>query len=92
VTGAADLTAREREVVGLIAAGLSNDEISRRLYVSRSTVKTHSARAMMKLGARDRAQLVVLAYQAGLAEALSVVGEHGVGAEQFRREVPGQRL
>jgi DNA-binding NarL/FixJ family response regulator len=66
VPGLGDLTDREREVLTLIAAGLSNDEIARRIYVSPSTVKTHAARAMMKLGARDRAQLVVLAYEAGL--------------------------
>ena len=60
------LTAREREVVTLIASGLSNEEISRKIYVSPSTVKTHAARAMTKLGARDRAQLVVFAYQTGL--------------------------
>jgi DNA-binding NarL/FixJ family response regulator len=59
-----ELTAREREVV---AAGLSNDDIARRLYVSQSTVKTHVARAMIKLAARDRAQLVVAAYESGLA-------------------------
>jgi DNA-binding NarL/FixJ family response regulator len=53
-------------VVSLIAVGLSNEEISRKTYVSPSTVKTHAARAMTKLGARDRAQLVVFAYQAGL--------------------------
>jgi DNA-binding NarL/FixJ family response regulator len=64
--GQEDLTPREREVVGLIASGLSNDEISREIYVSPSTVKTHAGRAMTKLGARDRAQLVVFAYQAGL--------------------------
>jgi DNA-binding NarL/FixJ family response regulator len=66
VPGLADLTDREREVLALIAAGLSNDEIAQRIYVSPSTVKTHAARAMMKLGARDRAQLVVFAYEAGL--------------------------
>jgi hypothetical protein len=48
------------------AAGLSNEEIAGQIYVSPSTVKTHAARAMMKLGARDRAQLVVFAYEAGL--------------------------
>ena len=64
--GLDELTPREREVVALIATGLSNDEISRKIYVSPSTVKTHAARAMTKLGARDRAQLVVFAYQTGL--------------------------
>jgi DNA-binding NarL/FixJ family response regulator len=64
--GLLELTPREREVVALIASGLSNEEISRKIYVSQSTVKTHAARAMTKLGARDRAQLVVYAYQAGL--------------------------
>jgi len=64
--GLDELTPREREVAALIASGLSNDEISRKIYVSASTVKTHAARAMTKLGARDRAQLVVFAYQAGL--------------------------
>jgi DNA-binding NarL/FixJ family response regulator len=66
VPGLDDLTPREREVVALIASGLSNEEIAGKLYVSRSTAKTHATRAMMKLGARDRAQLVVFAYQAGL--------------------------
>ena len=64
--GLGDLTPREREVVALIALGLSNEEISRKIFVSASTVKTHAARAMTKLRARDRAQLVVFAYQAGL--------------------------
>lgn len=64
--GMDELTPREREVVALIASGLSNDEISRKIYVSPATVKTHASRAMTKLGARDRAQLVVFAYQAGL--------------------------
>jgi DNA-binding NarL/FixJ family response regulator len=60
------LTEREREVVTLVASGLSNDDIAKRLYVSRLTAKTHVNRAMAKLGARDRAQLVVIAYQSGL--------------------------
>jgi DNA-binding NarL/FixJ family response regulator len=62
----AALTDREREMTALVAGGLSNDEIAERLYVSPLTVKTHINRAMMKLGARDRAQLVVIAYQSGL--------------------------
>jgi DNA-binding NarL/FixJ family response regulator len=60
------LTAREREVLGLIAAGLSNQEIAEKLFVSTATAKTHAVRAMGKLGARDRAQLVVFAYESGL--------------------------
>lgn len=60
------LTDRERELVGLVASGLSNDEIARNLFLSPLTVKTHVNRAMMKLHARDRAQLVVIAYQNGL--------------------------
>lgn len=66
VPGLADLTAREREVVMLAASGMSNDEIASRLYLSVSTAKTHATRAMTKLGARDRAQLVVIAYESGL--------------------------
>ena len=61
------LTDREREVVGLVAAGLSNDEIAVKLTMSPLTAKTHVSRAMVKLGVRDRAQLVVLAYETGLA-------------------------
>jgi DNA-binding NarL/FixJ family response regulator len=64
--GLDSLTAREREVVTLIASGLSNEEIAGRLYMSTSTAKTHATRAMTKLGARDRAQLVVAAYESGL--------------------------
>ncbi|ARF54962.1 response regulator [Streptomyces gilvosporeus] len=62
----ATLTGREREVLVLVAGGLSNDEIAERLEVSPLTVKTHVNRAMAKLGARDRAQLVVIAYESGL--------------------------
>ncbi len=60
------LTEREREVMALVAEGLSNDEIAQRLFVSPATAKTHVSRAMVKLGARDRAQLVVIAYESGL--------------------------
>ncbi len=60
------LTDREREVVALVAEGLSNEEIAGRLFVSPATAKTHVSRAMGKLGARDRAQLVVIAYESGL--------------------------
>ncbi|MDI6910666.1 response regulator transcription factor [Nocardioides sp.] len=60
------LTNREREVVALVAHGLSNDEIAERMVLSPMTAKTHVSRAMTKLGARDRAQLVVFAYQSGL--------------------------
>jgi DNA-binding NarL/FixJ family response regulator len=65
--GALDqLTAREKEIVGLVAHGLSNADIAARLTISHATAKTHVSRAMVKLGARDRAQLVVFAYEAGL--------------------------
>jgi DNA-binding NarL/FixJ family response regulator len=60
------LTEREREVMALVAAGLTNDEIAEQLFVSPATAKTHVSRAMVKLGARDRAQLVVMAYESGL--------------------------
>ncbi|MFG2648229.1 response regulator [Streptomyces sp. NPDC048436] len=61
-----ELTEREREVMALVGIGLSNEEIARRLVVSPLTAKTHVSRTMVKLGARDRAQLVVLAYESGL--------------------------
>jgi DNA-binding NarL/FixJ family response regulator len=60
------LTDREREVMALVAAGLGNADIGRRLFMSPATAKTHVSRAMMKLGVHDRAQLVVLAYETGL--------------------------
>jgi DNA-binding NarL/FixJ family response regulator len=60
------ITQREREVMALVADGLTNDEIARKLYMSPATVRTHVSRAMTKLGVRDRAQLVVLAYETGL--------------------------
>jgi DNA-binding NarL/FixJ family response regulator len=62
----AALTEREREIVGLVGEGLSNEEIAARLVVSPATARTHVSRAMIKLSARDRAQLVVFAYQSGL--------------------------
>jgi DNA-binding NarL/FixJ family response regulator len=62
----ARLTEREREVMALVGIGLTNEEIARRLVVSPLTAKTHVSRTMVKLGVRDRAQLVVLAYESGL--------------------------
>ena len=61
-----ELTGREREVVALVGEGLSNEEIAERLFLSPATAKTHVSRAMVKLHVRDRAQLVVLAYESGL--------------------------
>ncbi|MFF3817820.1 response regulator [Streptomyces bluensis] len=65
-TGLEELTNREREAVALVAQGLSNDQIADRMVISPMTAKTHVNRAMTKLRARDRAQLVVLAYESGL--------------------------
>jgi DNA-binding NarL/FixJ family response regulator len=62
------LTDREREVVALVGRGLSNDEIAERLVISPATARTHVSRAMVKLAARDRAQLVVFAYESGLVQ------------------------
>jgi DNA-binding NarL/FixJ family response regulator len=67
------LTEREREVVALVGSGLSNDDIAARLYLSPATAKTHVSRSMIKLGVRDRAQLVVFAYETGL-----VTRGHGI--------------
>ncbi len=66
--GLAELTTREREVLGLVATGLTNAEIAEALTLSPLTAKTHVSRILMKLGARDRVQLVVIAYQSGIVE------------------------
>jgi DNA-binding NarL/FixJ family response regulator len=63
---AESLTSRERDVLGLVGRGLSNTEICQQLHISMATTKTHIGRLLTKLGARDRAQLVIAAYQSGL--------------------------
>jgi DNA-binding NarL/FixJ family response regulator len=78
------LTAREREVMALVAAGLSNGEIAELLAVANSTAKTHVSRAMGKLRAHDRAQLVTLAYETGLVLAgQPAAGRHGIATASF---------
>src|SRR4029453_16163518 len=89
------LTDREREVMALVAEGLTNDEIAERLYVSPMTAKTHVSRAMTKLGARDRAQLVVCAYESGLVGPAGAYprrcGYHpGSRTEASRRATPSR--
>jgi len=66
VAGLGELTPREREILGLVGSAMSNDEIADRLVISKATAKTHVSRIMGKLDARDRAQLVVVAYESGL--------------------------
>jgi DNA-binding NarL/FixJ family response regulator len=66
--GLDQLTKREREVLALVGTGMTNDEIAAKLFMSPATAKTHVSRAMMKLHARDRAQLVVIAYESGLVK------------------------
>jgi DNA-binding NarL/FixJ family response regulator len=66
--GLGELTTREREVLGLVATGLTNAEIAEELHLSPLTAKTHVSRILMKLGARDRVQLVVIAYQTGIVD------------------------
>ncbi|MGI5283673.1 response regulator [Nonomuraea polychroma] len=66
--GLDQLTEREREVLTLVGTGMTNDEIAAKLFMSPATAKTHVSRAMMKLHARDRAQLVVIAYESGLVK------------------------
>src|SRR3981081_2479568 len=61
-----ELTSREREVMALVAEGLTNAEIGERLFMSPATARTHVSRILTKLGARDRTQLVVMAYESGL--------------------------
>jgi DNA-binding NarL/FixJ family response regulator len=85
-----ELTPREREVMALVASGLTNTEIAERLVVTPATAKTHVSRARRKLGARDRAQLVVYAYRTGLVSAPCAASDD-VAAGPGRRERTGWR-
>jgi len=78
------LTDREREVLALVGGGLSNDEIAAELFISGATARTHVSRAMTKLYARDRAQLVVAAYESGLV----TPGQAGPGTDQHPKATP----
>jgi DNA-binding NarL/FixJ family response regulator len=71
------LTEREREVLLLVSTGMSNDEIARRLVISPATAKTHISRILTKLGARDRAQLIVMAYESGLVRPAGGYADRG---------------
>lgn len=79
-TALAETTEREREVLTLVGLGLSNSEIAARPHVSLSTAKTHVGRLLMKLGARDRAQLVIAAYDARLVHPAATAEPHRTGA------------
>jgi DNA-binding NarL/FixJ family response regulator len=83
------LTAREREVIALVAAGLRNDEIAQRLQISPATVKTHVSRALRKLDARDRSQLVAIAYQLGL---VSLGARRGLRGLETRKSGPFREI